>query len=77
MKMQPDLFELPHFFLGSFSCTMKPISVMPEDIWGLLNRSAIHALASQPDGGMAEGEVRALESRILIVKLNAKTGLSK
>lgn len=56
---------------------MKSISEMPEGIWGLLNRFAIHALASQPDGGMAEGEVRALETRIFIMKLNAKTGLSK
>lgn len=56
---------------------MKSISGMPEGIWGLLNRFAINALASQPDGGIAEGEVRVLETRILIMKLNAITGLPK
>lgn len=56
---------------------MRPISVMPEGIWGPSDGFAIHALASLPVGGMAEGEVRALETRILIMRLNAKLGLSK
>ena len=42
---------------------MRPISVMPEGIRGPFNGFAIHALASQPVGRMAEGEVRALETR--------------
>lgn len=71
------IFWTPSFFLGSFSCTMRPISVMPEGIWGPSNGFAIHALASQPVGIIEEGEMRALETRILIMRLNAKPGLSK
>ena len=56
---------------------MRPISVMPEGIWGRSNGLAIHTLASLPVSGTAEGEVRVLETRILIMRLNAKPGLSE
>ena len=71
------IFWTPSFFLGSFSCAMRPISVMPEGIWGRSNGLAIHTLASLPVSGTAEGEVRVLETRILIMRLNAKPGLSE
>ena len=51
--------------------------MMPEGIWGPLDEFAIHVLASLPVGGRAEGEERALEIRIHIMRLNTKLGLSE
>lgn len=51
--------------------------MMLKGIWGRSNGFAIHALASLPVSRTAEGEVRVLETRILIMRLNAKPGLSE
>lgn len=51
--------------------------MMPEGIWGPLDEFAIHALASLPVGRIAEGEKKALEIRMLIMRLNANLCLSE